>query len=33
MALAAAVIDSVFGFIIAWVLVRYRFPGKGCWMR
>jgi sulfate transport system permease protein len=22
------VIDSVFGFIIAWVLVRYRFPGK-----
>jgi sulfate transport system permease protein len=29
MALAAAAIDSVFGFIIAWVLVRYRFPGKG----
>jgi sulfate transport system permease protein len=28
MALAAAVIDSLFGFIIAWVLVRYRFPGK-----
>lgn len=28
-ALAAAVIDSVFGLIIAWVLVRYRFPGKG----
>jgi sulfate/thiosulfate transport system permease protein len=28
MALAAAVIDSVFGLIIAWVLVRYRFPGK-----
>jgi len=28
MALAAAVIDSVFGFVIAWVLVRYRFPGK-----
>ena len=27
MALAAATIDSVFGFIIAWVLVRYRFPG------
>jgi sulfate transport system permease protein len=24
----AAVIDTVFGFIIAWVLVRYRFPGK-----
>jgi sulfate transport system permease protein len=29
MALAAALIDSVFGLIIAWVLVRYRFPGKG----
>ena len=29
MALAAAVIDSIFGFVIAWVLVRYRFPGKG----
>jgi sulfate transport system permease protein len=28
-ALAAAAIDSLFGFIIAWVLVRYRFPGKG----
>jgi sulfate transport system permease protein len=28
-ALVAAAIDSVFGFIIAWVLVRYRFPGKG----
>ena len=27
-ALAAAAIDTVFGFIIAWVLVRYRFPGK-----
>jgi sulfate/thiosulfate transport system permease protein len=29
MALGAAIIDSFFGFIIAWVLVRYRFPGKG----
>jgi len=28
MALLAAVIDAVFGFIIAWVLVRYRFPGS-----
>jgi len=28
MALLAAAIDAVFGFIIAWVLVRYRFPGK-----
>ena len=27
-ALAAAVIDTVFGFIVAWVLVRYHFPGK-----
>src|SRR5471032_1509189 len=27
-ALAAALIDSVFGLVIAWVLVRYRFPGK-----
>jgi sulfate transport system permease protein len=29
MAAAAALIDSVFGLVIAWVLVRYRFPGKG----
>jgi len=29
MAFLAAIIDSVFGFIIAWVLVRYRFFGKG----
>jgi len=29
MALFAAVIDGVFGFVIAWVLVRYRFPGRG----
>jgi sulfate transport system permease protein len=29
MALAASAIDSVFGLIIAWVLVRYRFAGKG----
>jgi sulfate transport system permease protein len=28
-ALAAAAIDSFFGVIIAWVLVRYRFAGKG----
>ncbi len=27
-AMAAAAIDSVFGLIIAWVLVRYRFFGK-----
>ena len=24
----AAAIDSVFGFVIAWVLARYRFPGR-----
>jgi sulfate transport system permease protein len=27
-ALAAATINAVFGFIVAWVLVRYRFPGR-----
>jgi len=26
--LAAALINLVFGFIVAWVLVRYRFPGR-----
>jgi sulfate transport system permease protein len=26
--LAAAVINVVFGFVLAWVLARYRFPGK-----
>ena len=29
MSMVAAVIDSIFGFILAWVLVRYRFPGRG----
>lgn len=28
-ALAAAVINSMFGLLTAWVLVRYRFPGRG----
>ncbi|XZG70254.1 sulfate ABC transporter permease subunit CysT [Chitinibacteraceae bacterium HSL-7] len=28
MALVAAAINSVFGLILAWVLVRYRFPGR-----
>jgi sulfate transport system permease protein len=28
-ALAAALINSVIGFMTAWVLVRYRFPGRG----
>ncbi len=27
--LVAAVINSVFGFIVAWALSRYRFPGQG----
>lgn len=26
--LAAALINAIFGFLLAWVLVRYRFPGK-----
>jgi sulfate transport system permease protein len=26
--LVAAIINSVFGFIVAWTLVRYRFPGR-----
>jgi len=26
--LAAALINAVFGFIVAWVLVRYKFPGR-----
>ena len=30
-ALAAAVINAVFGTILAWVLVRYDFPGKRIW--
>ncbi len=27
--LIAALINGVFGLLVAWVLVRYRFPGKG----
>jgi len=27
-ALAASLIDAVFGLLVAWVLVRYRFPGR-----
>ncbi|MEK8128461.1 sulfate ABC transporter permease subunit CysT [Paenibacillus filicis] len=27
-AFAAALVNAVFGFIVAWVLVRYTFPGK-----
>ena len=27
-ALAAAPVNAVFGLIVAWVLVRYRFPGR-----
>src|SRR5512134_1715144 len=28
-AFAAALVNAVFGLVVAWVLVRYRFPGKG----
>ncbi|MBV8505527.1 MAG: sulfate ABC transporter permease subunit CysT, partial [Alphaproteobacteria bacterium] len=28
MSLAAAVVDSAFGLLVAWVLTRYRFPGR-----
>ncbi|MBY0431459.1 MAG: sulfate ABC transporter permease subunit CysT, partial [Rhodospirillales bacterium] len=28
LALIAAAINAVFGLIVAWVLVRYRFPGR-----
>lgn len=27
-ALAAAIVDAIFGLLVAWVLVRYSFPGK-----
>ncbi|OYD80259.1 sulfate ABC transporter permease subunit CysT (plasmid) [Azospirillum brasilense] len=27
LSLAAAAVNAIFGFIVAWVLVRYRFPG------
>src|SRR5947207_1936180 len=27
-ACVAAAINALFGFLVAWVLVRYRFPGK-----
>src|SRR5690349_9022030 len=27
-AFVGAVVNAVFGFIVAWTLVRYRFPGK-----
>ena len=28
LAFAAALVDSMFGLVIAWVLTRYRFPGR-----
>jgi sulfate transport system permease protein len=28
-ALLAALVNAVFGLLVAWVLVRYRFPGRG----
>ena len=30
--LAAALINAAFGSLLAWVLVRYPFPGAACWM-
>ncbi|MGO8658530.1 molybdate ABC transporter permease subunit, partial [Rhizobium ruizarguesonis] len=27
-AFIAAIVNAVFGIVLAWVLVRYRFPGK-----
>jgi sulfate transport system permease protein len=30
MALLAGAVNAVFGFLLAWVLVKYEFPG-GCW--
>ena len=29
---AAALVNAIFGLLVAWVLVRYRFPGKDWWM-
>jgi sulfate transport system permease protein len=31
-ALAAALLNGVFGVLVAWVLVRDRFPGRDFWM-
>ena len=31
--LIAALVNLVFGTIVAWVLVRYRFPARRSWMR
>lgn len=31
-AFAAAVINGIMGTILAWVLVKYDFPGKDLWM-
>jgi sulfate/thiosulfate transport system permease protein len=28
LALAAAIVDSIFGLLVAWVLTRYQFPGR-----
>jgi len=28
LSLAAAIVDSIFGLLVAWVLTRYRFPGR-----
>lgn len=28
----ASVFNAVFGMLMAWILTRYEFPGKRCWM-
>lgn len=30
MALVAGVVNAVFGFLLAWVLVKFEFPGRCC---
>jgi sulfate transport system permease protein len=30
MAIVAGVVNAVFGFLLAWVLVKYEFPGECC---
>jgi sulfate transport system permease protein len=32
-AFIAALLNSLFGLILAWVLVRYTFPAADWWMR
>jgi sulfate transport system permease protein len=30
-AIGSAIIAAILGLMVAWMLVRYRFPGKGYW--